>query len=156
MPLSPDEKRLNQLNRTYDRFLSLTIGKCKNEALKDFQKLRRLQEREPNGVCQCISCGKFEYWHKMDAGHFISRQHTYTAFKDMNVWPQCKKCNQPPERGGLSGNLAEYRKRLVLKIGIESVEYLEETKSVKIEITKWQYAVMREMYRSRVKLIEGK
>lgn len=56
----------------------------------------------------------------MDAGHFISRRHKATELEPDNVWPQCKRCNRH-----LGGNYAEYRMRLLDKIGSERVNRLE-------------------------------
>ena len=66
----------------------------------------------------CISCteGKVE-----NAGHFLSAgHHSAFRFHEKNVHGQCVKCNLY-----LSGNLLNYRKGLVKKIGLEKVEWLE-------------------------------
>ena len=142
MPLTEEQKRTNQLDRTYNRYLTLTAGKCKNDALKEFQKLRRLECADIKGDVQCISCLKIVPWNKSDAGHFISRRHTAVAFSRDNVWPQCKNCNIY-----LSGNVAEYRKQLCRKIGPYEVELLEVWKDLQVDFDKWIYAQKRELYR---------
>jgi hypothetical protein len=151
MALSEEQKRANQLNKTYERYKSLTIGNCKNDALKEFQKLRRLECGLEHGNASldhafCISCGKLENVLEMDGGHYISRSKTITAFSRLNVWAQCKHCNRH-----LSGNPIGYRKGLIDRVGIESVEFLEEVQKEKLELTKWNYAVRREYYRSCIK-----
>ena len=46
-----------------------------------------------NGVCTCCTCGrKFEI-KKIQAGHFQSRKHYSTRWDELNVHPQCPKCN---------------------------------------------------------------
>ena len=113
MALSVEEKIVNKIERTYDRFLALTIKKIKREVLSSFQKLRRLQNADQLGMIDCISCGKRDHYKKMDGGHYIpSDKYTFLAFDSDNVWGQCKYCNDY-----LSGNLTAYRERLVNRIG---------------------------------------
>lgn len=151
MPLTAEQKRQNAIQRTYERYLCLTGGKAKNDCLKTFQELRRLECFE---VCEsaglyaeCSSCGRcLNSPKECDAGHYISRKRTVTAFSRNNVWAQCKYCNQH-----LSGNLAEYRKRLIERIGEAEVLLLEAWKDTEVSFSKWQYAQMKEAYRAMVK-----
>ena len=71
----------------------------------------------------CISCDKPYDMNRYgwDAGHYISRRYNYTRMHTYNVHLQCKRCNQY-----LSGNVIEYRKRLVNKIGEDKVLWIEE------------------------------
>lgn len=146
MPLSDEQKRENKLNKTFERYKALTIGKCKNDALSFFQKLRRIECADVYGEAACISCGKVCNVSEMDGGHYISRAKTITAFSPLNVHAQCKYCNQH-----LSGNLVEYRKGLINKVGIEAVEFLDAIQDEEFKPSKWQYAVRREYYRSKIK-----
>lgn len=76
---------------------------------------RALFEDEP-----CISCGR-HHQGQYHAGHFISRGASPALrFEHLNIWKQCQPCNVAK-----SGNLIEYRKALVARIGIEKVEWLE-------------------------------
>lgn len=74
--------------------------------------------RERDKYSSCISCtSKAE-----QAGHFYSGgHHAALKFNEDNVNGQCLRCNY-----FLSGNLNEYRKSLIKKIGIERVEKLDE------------------------------
>jgi len=66
----------------------------------------------------CISCGSYNTAH---ASHYLSAgNYSFLRFHEDNVHLSCLKCNT-----FLHGNLIEYRKRLIVKIGIERVEYLE-------------------------------
>ena len=68
----------------------------------------------------CISCGR-HHQGQYHAGHFISRGASPALrFEHLNIWKQCKPCNVDK-----SGNLLNYRKALVDRIGIEKVEWLE-------------------------------
>lgn len=57
----------------------------------------------------------------MNAGHFYSAgQNSITRFDEDNVHGQCIRCNMH-----LHGNLAEYQKNIIDKIGVERFEKLE-------------------------------
>ena len=79
------------------------------------QYRRELLSDEP-----CISCGR-HHQGQYHAGHFVSRGASPALrYEHLNIWKQCKPCNVDK-----SGNLLEYRKALVARIGIEKVEWLE-------------------------------
>lgn len=68
----------------------------------------------------CISCGR-HHSGKVNAGHYRSRgAMAALRFHHDNIHLQCEPCNTSK-----SGNQLEYRIRLVQKIGIERVEWLE-------------------------------
>lgn len=68
----------------------------------------------------CISCGRF-HGGKWNAGHYVSRVRSPALrYHPDNIHKQCEPCNT-----SLSGNLIEYRKNLIEKIGIKCVEWLE-------------------------------
>lgn len=46
-----------------------------------------------NGFCQCVTCGRSYEWKKIQAGHFMSRQHYSVRWDERNVKPQCYGCN---------------------------------------------------------------
>jgi hypothetical protein len=73
----------------------------------------------------CISCGK-EINGVRHASHFIAAfAHSNIRFHEDNIWVSCYKCNVM-----LSGNQLEYRKRLIPKIGLERVEWLENNANI--------------------------
>ena len=69
----------------------------------------------------CISCGRFHdgQWH---AGHYRSKGSApHLRFDaERNIFRQCAPCNTY-----LSGNLINYRRGLIARIGIADVELLE-------------------------------
>jgi len=76
----------------------------------------------------CISCGFKGDRRQFHAGHYKSQGgNSALRFNENNVHSQCSICNTH-----LSGNLAEYRKNLIEKIGLVKVEYLETTKNTKL------------------------
>lgn len=80
-----------------------------------FNKYIRLRDKGNN----CISCNKPAK--KENAGHYRSvGGNPELRFNEENVYLQCEYCNTYQH-----GNLIEYRKNLVNKIGLERVEWLE-------------------------------
>lgn len=87
------------------------------EAQDVFNKFIRLRDGK-----KCISCGTTNPHIQYAAGHYRTRKAApELKFEPLNVHSQCNfHCNK-----FLSGNILEYRKNLILKIGIEAVEWLE-------------------------------
>ncbi|KAA2223027.1 recombination protein NinG [Chryseobacterium sediminis] len=85
---------------------------------KDFNTFIRLRDRDE----PCISCGTIRTDIKYDAGHFwTTGGFPNVRFDEDNVHKQCSNnCNFKK-----SGNINEYRPRLIKKIGIERFEALE-------------------------------
>lgn len=94
--------------------------KVRENALSNFQRLRRVEEANSDGYCRCISCGKIARWQDLQGGHYIPRAVRVTELDRDNVNPQCQQCN-----GFLNGNLTQYRYHLVRKIGEKRVQRLE-------------------------------
>lgn len=92
----------------------------RQRCLMSFQKLRRIQEANEDGMVRCISCGKVMHWKEAQGGHYIPRGCVATEMEPDNVNPQCPRCN-----GFLNGNLTFYRMNLVKKIGEDRVKRLE-------------------------------
>ena len=87
--------------------------------LKAFQQVFNAYIRERDKQEVCISCGTNKA--QFHAGHYRSvGSCPELRFNEDNVHKQCATCNNY-----LSGNLIEYRKGLIKKIGVEKVEYLE-------------------------------
>jgi len=72
----------------------------------------------------CVSCGcelSINYGGTTDCGHYRSRgSASHLRFNLLNMASQCSRCNRY-----LSGNVVEYRKELINRIGIDRVEQLE-------------------------------
>ena len=100
-----------------------------SEWLNLFQKVFNAYIRARDKGKPCISCGTFNG--QMHAGHYRSVGGApHLRFNELNVWAQCATCNNH-----LHGNLIEYRKELINRIGIERVESLEnDNKPLKLSI----------------------
>lgn len=82
-----------------------------------FNKYIRLRDAEKG----CVSCGTSLKGKKYDAGHFYNaNNHWGLRFNESNVHGQCVRCNRD-----FHGNLLEYRKRIIQRIGQSGLEALE-------------------------------
>lgn len=97
----------------------------------------------------CISCGR-HHQGQYHAGHYLSvGAHPELRFDLLNVWKQCQPCNTH-----LHGNLISYRKRLLEKIGIEKLEWLEGPHNPK-KYTIDELKIIVKEYRIKSKLLRG-
>lgn len=100
--------------KTIQKYKLKSISQLKKIADRHFNKFIRF--RDQNKVC--VSCNQKSV---LQAGHFYSAGHyPILRYNENNCFGQCKKCNL-----FLSGNLNEYRKNLIKKIGREKVEELD-------------------------------
>lgn len=84
------------------------------------QKVVNLYIRKRDAGKPCISCGK-KLGGKFDAGHYYNaNNHWSIRFDTANIHGQCVKCNRD-----LHGNLIEYRKRLIQRIGQSELDRLD-------------------------------
>jgi hypothetical protein len=90
-----------------------------------FNTFIRVRDKE----LPCISClkTKVEEFH---AGHYIATTYQYHRFNEDNVHKQCSQCNTH-----LRGNLIPYRIELIKRIGLDRVQYLENTRHMMLELT---------------------
>jgi hypothetical protein len=95
----------------------------RQKTLSAFQELRRLQESNEEGYCNCICSGKVYHYSEVDGGHFITRECQATELEPDNVWPQNRRSNRLK-----SGEYLTYRDSLVAKIGEKRVTRLENMK----------------------------
>ena len=90
------------------------------EAQAAFNRYIRLRDRRK----PCISCGvhlRVKYGGHYDCGHYRSTGAApHLRFNVFNAAAQCVRCNRD-----LSGNVVEYRKELINRIGLELVERIE-------------------------------
>lgn len=98
----------------------LAVLKPRSSVIRAAQAVFNRFIRERDKDLPCISCGRF-HTGAYDAGHYRSVG-TMPAlrFHEDNVHRQCVPCNQ--HKGG---NIVEYRIRLIERIGLGKVEFLE-------------------------------
>lgn len=107
-----------------------------------FNKFIRLRD---NGK-PCISCLN-DKPKKVNAGHYYSSGgHKNLTYNEDNCHLQCEFCNSY-----LHGNLIEYRKNLIERIGIERVEKLDELAHVTRKYTREELRELNELYKQKIK-----
>lgn len=127
------------------RFKRSDIGVQKREASKAFNAYIRERDKEDG----CISCG-IKQGRQFHAGHFKTRgAHPELAFNEDNCHKQCSVCNNH-----LSGNLVDYRERLIGKIGKKRVLNLEEYHPP-IRRTAKDYEDIKIKYRKKLKELKS-
>ena len=124
-----------------------TRAECMRELQVIFNKYIRLRDAREPCIC-CDAVGDY----KWDAGHYLSRgSHPWLAVNEDNVHKQrARPCNSDK-----SGNQAEYRKRLILKIGLERVEALENCNS-RDRLSFDEITNLKVKYRKKIKELESK
>jgi hypothetical protein len=114
------------------------------EAQAVFNRYIRLRDKDE----PCISCSRF-HTGQYHAGHFRTvGAAPELRFNEYNCHKQCSVCNNH-----LSGNLLEYRRKLISKIGIDKVEWLEGSHEPK-KYTIDEIEDIKKLYRSKIKELE--
>jgi hypothetical protein len=124
----------------------MTVQDYMKIAQQTFNKYIRLRDQGNN----CISCGKNPK--KENAGHFYSAgTHTAVRFDERNVHMQCEHCNS-----FLSGNLLNYREKLLNKLGFEEFDRLSVDAMKTRKYTREELKQLIEEYKDKIKLISKK
>lgn len=126
--------------------------KTRREHMAEAQTAFNAYIRERDASLPCISCDSSPSDHDLitgsrwDAGHYRSvGACPELRFEPLNVHRQCVKCNR-----NLSGNAVEYRIRLVKRIGVDAVEWLEGPhKALRLTIEDLQ--AIKTLYRQKLK-----
>ena len=122
---------------------SRSLIELRNLARVSFQIYIRQRDKD----LPCISCNKSDA--KWDAGHYLKAEiYTKLIFNEDNVHKQCSYCNLQ-----LAGNLIEYRKGLVKRIGINRVQELEDMadSSRSYKFTKEELITLAKNYKLKIK-----
>ena len=94
--------------------------KSRADYLKECQQAFNAWVRERDYAEPCISCQR-NHAGQYHAGHYLTvGAHPELRFHPDNCHKQCAPCNNH-----LSGNIVEYRKGLIAKIGTERLDWLE-------------------------------
>jgi hypothetical protein len=118
--LAEKNKRSEALKSRRETKQKLEKLKPKQEYLKDAQIQFNKYIRLRDAALPCISCQRFHSG-QYHAGHYRTVGAAPSLrFNEDNVHKQCSACNNH-----LSGNILNYRKGIIEKLGIEKVEQLE-------------------------------
>lgn len=119
-----------------------TISQLAVRVQKVFNTYIRLRDKGN----KCISCDT-PHQSTFQAGHYYSSGgHWNVRFDEDNCFSQCIKCNMY-----LSGNLKEYRERLLIKIGKERLEELDSRSKLKAKYSKEDLYKIMEKYKKKIK-----
>jgi hypothetical protein len=125
----------------------LTIQDYIKLAQQTFNKYINLRDKK----LPCISCGK-PITGRVNASHYFNaNNHWNVRFNEFNVHSSCITCNQY-----LSGNLIEYRKGLINKIGEEQLTLLELEANKTRKFTIEELKEIINTYKKKIKQYEGK
>lgn len=95
--------------------------KSRSDCMKEVQTVFNRFIRLRDAGKPCISCGTTKDSIQYHAGHFLTTgARPEHRFNEDNCFKQCSRCNNY-----LSGNVAEARKEIINRIGIDRVEAME-------------------------------
>lgn len=106
-------------NQTADK----TRAKLKKDLWTIFSRYIRLKDADWRGFNTCFTCGKYEDYRLLDAGHYLPKAGNSDAlyFSEYNVHPQCVSDNR------LNGGLPKvYKERLIKKYGEGVIRILDD------------------------------
>lgn len=151
--VNPLKKEIRRTRKKKRSKRQPTISSLKRQARYWFQ--RWIRYRDLGNKCICEGCQNILSDLKgFDAGHYHKAElYSNVLFNEDNVHGQCKGCN-----GFKDGNIIEYRKGLLEKIGEERLTSLEEKALYNRGPYKWdrqELIDIKEKYKLLVKDIEN-
>jgi len=123
----------------------MTKSDYMNIAQKVFNTFIRIRDKGKS----CISCNSINY--TSSCGHYYSSgNHKNLTFNEDNCHAQCwYNCNS-----NLSGNLIEYRKGLIVRIGLERLENLDNIAKVERKYSIDELKEIIKTYKAKIKELE--
>jgi len=121
-----------------------TVQDWMKEAQTVFNKYIRLRDKgQP-----CVSCQNPKP-KKVNAGHFYSSGgHKFLTFDESNTHLQCEYCNS-----FLSGNLHEYRKNIIQRIGLCELQRLDRDAQRTAKYTVDELKELIKVYKEKIKAL---
>jgi hypothetical protein len=116
----------------------------KRKAIQVFNAYIRARDKDK----PCVSCGVIVKENMAHASHFKpANTYSYLRFDESNVHKSCSKCNV-----FLSGNLDQYRIRIIDRIGQKELDRLDEPNQTK----NWTIEELKsiiETYKHKIKML---
>ena len=126
--------------------------KAKNTAWRWFSKYIRARDcLKYMGTLEtgrCVTCDEVKPASKLDASHFISREHEATMFDEYNVHTTCIHCNRFKQ-----GRWPEYFEFMEKAYGIDTIRDLMDQRLIKIDLTEEDFRLIADKYRDLYKEI---
>ena len=116
-----------------------------DDAFSLFIRTRDSQAYEGRAF-RCISCGRVLSIDQCDNGHYVNRSHMSLRFSELNCNAQCRHCNRFQE-----GNMQDYRKGLIQKIGEQKVLLLEAQKNITTKISNFELEILTKHYKAETR-----
>lgn len=118
--------------------MSKELSKLKKKADIIFSQYIRVRDSNSDGYGNCITCGKYDHWKRMQNGHFVSRSCNLFRYDEENCNMQCPGCNVFK-----SGDLYQYAINLDLKYGDGTAKKLHDQrkKTHKLTITELEQVI---------------
>jgi len=121
------------------------------KSLRLFQLLRRLEEADDDGFCECVTCGEYRHYSTCHGGHFLPKgKSSFWAHSPDNVFPQCPACNLYGMKHGSAAQV--YTIFMIRKFGEEKVAHMLATQGNIIKIYAKDYREMIADYNARIKV----
>lgn len=141
--LSRMNKKRTQIKKTSNRNYPKTLRKAKEL----FQKLRRIQEADDNGIVVCVH-GRRTHYSKCDGGHYYPAHYLNTCFCPDNVFPQEKNKNMDMHNPETQ---KEYRDFLIKRIGKKRLDHLDKTYRLQKKYSVIELEAMIDYYKEEIK-----
>lgn len=120
------------------------VSKLILELDKEFSIFIRKRAADKNGIAKCFTCGKMNYWQKMDCGHYVSRTYYGTRWDEKNCQCQCKRCNIFSE-----GKKDVFAVRLQEKYGNDILFLLQAKKNNSVKLLKFELQTIIGVYKEK-------
>ena len=136
----------------YNRSEAVQIPKLDKDLWKLLSLYIRKKDMDWKCFVNCFTCGRYENYKLVDAGHYIpkSTSGSYLKFYEKNIHVQCQDCNRLK-----GGNYAVYKERLIVKYGLGIIEELNSLRqSPPLTVTDYKSKIS--YYTNQLKIINSK
>lgn len=131
--------RLNTKSRIQRTSSAGTFKSLLSTLQRRYNLLRRMEESNAAGICQCYTCSASHHYSDMDCGHYYHTQaHPAVRMSKMNTHPQCRNCNSHGD-----GKLDVYKKLLVDGYGMQA--FLDLTREAKTSKKVMKIDILRDL-----------
>ena len=118
-----------------------TLANLKKKLDATFSRWVRQRGADEGGTNTCVTCGRLAHISELHAGHYYSRRYTAVRWHELNVWPQCPRCNI-----FMSGNYPAYARFLLNTIGQSAMEELDYLHRQTTKLTRSDLEAMIQKY----------
>lgn len=144
-PIKKSKFEISEIKTPTRKASRSTLMRKADDAFSLYIRTRDSQEYEGRAF-RCISCGRVLPIEQCDNGHYVNRSHMSLRFSELNCNAQCRLCNRFQE-----GNIQDYRKGLILKIGEQKVLLLEAQKNITNKISNFELELLAKHYKAETK-----